>query len=220
MGAADGDKWNATTAAARHRAKPEPQPWGQEKQATWSGMDGRMKKTDLNPVSFTMLGLNTTEPILRPIDLQWDSHFDVDDEWSGINGMAAVDPSSDWNAPVEHWGNYEEPPVLVTLAPPPKEQPRPHKVTEDEKETDDPAGTAANSKKKKKKKKKAEEEAASVSETVSSVPSVNKVSKPEELQPVGPSNKQPPKVPASQKKSEQIMEPPKQAPKKKVRRET
>lgn len=42
--------------------------------------------------------------------------------------MAAADPSSDWNAPVEHWGNYEEPPVLVTPAPVQKEQPVPNKV--------------------------------------------------------------------------------------------
>ncbi|KAG7235583.1 hypothetical protein INR49_002507, partial [Caranx melampygus] len=44
------------------------------------------------------------------------------------DGMAAVDPSSDWNAPAEHWGNYEEPPVSVTMVTPPlKEQPLPNK---------------------------------------------------------------------------------------------
>lgn len=41
--------------------------------------------------------------------------------------MATVDPSSDWNAPVEHWGNYEE--VVVIPAPPPKEQLAPNKVS-------------------------------------------------------------------------------------------
>lgn len=45
-----------------------------------------------------------------------------------LDGMAAADPSSDWNAPVEHWGNYEDPPVLVTPAPVQKEQPVPNKV--------------------------------------------------------------------------------------------
>uniref|UniRef100_A0A3Q3XKS4 Uncharacterized protein n=1 Tax=Mola mola TaxID=94237 RepID=A0A3Q3XKS4_MOLML len=43
------------------------------------------------------------------------------------HGMATVDPSSDWNAPVEHWGNYEE--VVVIPAPPPKEQLAPNKVS-------------------------------------------------------------------------------------------
>lgn len=28
----------------------------------------------------------------------------------------AADSSSDWNAPAEHWGNYEEPPVPVVAA--------------------------------------------------------------------------------------------------------
>lgn len=48
-----------------------------------------------------------------------------------VDGMAGVDPSSDWNAPAEHWGNYEEPPVVVTPAQPPKpkEQPEPNKVS-------------------------------------------------------------------------------------------
>lgn len=49
--------------------------------------------------------------------------------WIFLDGMAAVDPSSDWNAPLEHWGNYEEAPVLATPAPPLKEQPVPNKVS-------------------------------------------------------------------------------------------
>lgn len=43
------------------------------------------------------------------------------------DGMAAVDPSSDWNAPAEHWGNYDE--VVAVPAPPSKEQPVTNKVT-------------------------------------------------------------------------------------------
>lgn len=41
--------------------------------------------------------------------------------------MGAADPSSDWNAPAEHWGNYEE----VAAAPRPpagKEQSGDNKV--------------------------------------------------------------------------------------------
>lgn len=51
----------------------------------------------------------------------------VDDVF--LDGMAAADPSSDWNAPTVYWGNYEEPPVLVKPAPPPKEQSVPCKVS-------------------------------------------------------------------------------------------
>ncbi|XP_037649969.1 metadherin a isoform X2 [Sebastes umbrosus] len=215
-GAMEGTNWSAISTAKPYRATPKPQSWRQETQA-WSGIDGRIK-TDLNPVTFSMMGLNTTDPISNSMELQWPRKPDVDDEWSGSNGTA-VDPSSDWSVPAVHWGNYEEPPVLVTPAPPLKEQPLPNKVSEDEKDTDDPSGGAAKSKKKRKKKKKTEEEAASEAQTVSTVPPVNAVPKPQE--PTAPaSKKQNPSISSSQKKSEPTAEPPKPSQKKKVRRET
>ncbi|XP_076610422.1 metadherin a isoform X1 [Chaetodon auriga] len=210
MGVMEGTKWSAIHTAAHYRAPPKRQSWAKETQVAWSGIDGRIK-TDINPVSFSMLGQNTTDPVANSMELQWSGHLDVDDEWSGFNGMAAVDPSSDWNAPAEHWGNYEEPPVLVTPAPPAKEQPVPNKVSEDEKDVEDPSGAAAKSKKKRKKKKKSEEEAASEAQTANTAP--------QEL-PVAASKKQNPSISSSQKKSEQIAEPPKPSQKKKVRRET
>ncbi|KAE8281864.1 Protein LYRIC Lysine-rich CEACAM1 co-isolated protein Metadherin Metastasis adhesion protein [Larimichthys crocea] len=158
MGSVEGPKWSAISTASHYRAPPKRQSWAQDTQA-WTGIDGRMK-TDLNPVTFSMLGRNTTDPISNSMELQWENQ-PANDEWSGFNGIASVDPSSDWNAPSEHWGNYEEPPMLVTAAPPPKEQPAPNKVSEDEKDTEDLSGGAAKSKKKRKKKKKTEEEAAS-----------------------------------------------------------
>ncbi|XP_029299472.1 metadherin a isoform X2 [Cottoperca gobio] len=217
MGAVDGTKWSAISAPTHYRAPPKPQSWGKETQA-WSGIDGRIK-TDLNSVTFSMLGLNPTDPISNSAELQWARRPDVDDEWSGYNGVAAVDPSSDWNAPVEHWGNYEEPPVLVTPAPPLKEQPVPNKVSEEEKDTDDLASEAAKSKKKRKKKKKSEEEAASEAQIVSTVLLVNTVPKPQEP-PVLASKKQNPSISSAQKKSEPTVEPLKASQKKKVRRET
>ncbi|XP_068584547.1 metadherin a isoform X2 [Cebidichthys violaceus] len=217
MGSMEGTKWSAAPTATHYRAPPKPQSWGQETQA-WSSIDGRIK-TDLNPVTFSMLGLNTTDPISNSMELQWARRPDVDDEWSGFNGMAAVDPSSDWNAPEEHWGNYEEPLVLVTPAAPLKEQPVPNKVSEDEKDTDDPSGGADKSKKKRKKKKKTEEEAAADAQMVSTVTPVNAKPKPQEP-PVLATKKQNPSTSSSQKKSEQIAEPPKASQKKKVRRET
>ncbi|XP_032390897.1 metadherin a [Etheostoma spectabile] len=218
VGAMDGTKWSTIPTTAHYRAQPKPQSWRQETQA-WSGIDGRIKN-DLNPVTFSMLGRNTTDPISNSVDLQWARFPDVDDEWSGLNGVAAVDPSSDWNAPEEHWGNYEEPPVLVTSAPPLKEQHVPNKpVLEDEKDTDDPSGGAAKSKKNRKKKKKTEEEAASEAQTGSPVPLVHTVPKPQEP-PELASKKQNPSISSAQKKSEQIVEPLKPSLKKKVRRET
>ncbi|KAF3833923.1 hypothetical protein F7725_025127 [Dissostichus mawsoni] len=177
----DGPKWSAATTATQYRAPPKPQSWGQETQA-WTGIDGRIK-TDPNPVNFSMLGLNTTD------------------------GIAAADPSSDWSAPAEHWGNYEQPPVMETPAPPLKEQPAPNKVSEDEKDADDVAGGAAKSKKSKKKKKKSDEEAASEAQAsykkkqkamVSTVPLVN-TPKPQEP-PLLTSKKQNPSISSSQSK--------------------
>ncbi|XP_054461413.1 metadherin a isoform X2 [Anoplopoma fimbria] len=217
MAVMEGTKWSSIPTATHYRAPPKTQSWGQETQA-WSGIDGRIK-TDLNPVTFSMLGLNTTDPISNSVELQWPRRPDVDDEWSGFNGMAAVDPSSDWNAPEEHWGNYEEPPVLVTPAPPMKEQPVLNKVSEDEKDNDEPSGGADKSKKKRKKKKKTEEDAASEAQMVSTGPLVNAKPKPQEP-PVQATRKQPPSTSSSQKKSEQTVEPPKPSQKKKVRRET
>ncbi|XP_062291556.1 metadherin a isoform X3 [Scomber scombrus] len=214
MGTMEGTKWSAIHTNTHYRTQPEPQSWGQETQA-WSGINGR-SKTEINPASFSMLGLNTTDSVSNSIGLQWTRHPEVDDEWSGFNGVAAVDPSSDWNAPSEHWGNYEEPPVLATPAPPLKEQPAPSKVSEDEKDSEDPAGGAAKSKKRRRKKKKTEEEAASEAQTASTVP---QVPKPQEL-PAPASKKQNPSISSSQKKSEQVVEPPKPSQKKKVRRET
>ncbi|XP_042362429.1 metadherin a isoform X2 [Plectropomus leopardus] len=216
MAAMEGTKWNTMPTATHYRAPPKTQSWGQETQA-WGGIDSRMK-TDLNPVTFSMLGLNTTDPVSNSMELQWARGPDVDDEWSGFNGIAAVDPSSDWNAPEVHWGNYEEPPLLVTPVPPVKEQPVPNKVSEDEKDTEDPSGGAAKSKKKRKKKKKTEEEAASEAQLVSTTPPVNTVPKLQEP-PVLASKKQNPSISSSQKKPEQTVEPPKPSQKKKVRRE-
>ncbi|XP_070701968.1 metadherin a [Pempheris klunzingeri] len=218
MGVMEGTKWSGISTAAHYRAPPKRQSWAQETQAAWSGVDGRMK-TDLNSVSFSMLGRNTTDPISNPIELQWANHRDVDDEWSGFNGAAAVDPSSDWNPPAEHWGNYEEPPVLVTPTLPLKEQPVPNKVSEDEKDTEDPSGGANKSKKKRKKKKKTEAEAASDTQMESTAPLVNTAPKPQEL-PVLASKKQNPIISSSQKKPEQTVDPPKPSQKKKARKET
>ncbi|XP_042281024.1 protein LYRIC-like [Thunnus maccoyii] len=136
--------------------------WRAEIDESWTVIDRGMQTTDLNLVSFTKLGV---EP--KPVgDLPWLNQPRVDDEWSGLNG-GSVDPSSDWNAPSEAWGNYEEPTPVPAHA---QEQPLPEpaKVNllsaaadddEDEKDKGEPAADgAAKTKKKKKKKKKAAEE--------------------------------------------------------------
>ncbi|XP_071239867.1 protein LYRIC-like isoform X2 [Salvelinus alpinus] len=89
----------------------------------------------------------------------------VEDEWSGLNGdgsAATADRCSDWNAPAEVWGNYEELPAPVVVAPPALEEPLAEtvkQVSDEEREKAEPAadGTGKSKKKKKKKKKPAED---------------------------------------------------------------
>ncbi|XP_055013247.1 metadherin a isoform X2 [Boleophthalmus pectinirostris] len=198
MGALDGPKWSAI---------PATQPWTQETQA-WSGIESRMKN-DLSPVSFSMLGLSTAESTASSIE-QWTNQV-PEDEWSGFNGITAVDPCSDWNAPVEHWGNYEEPPAVEPPAFPLKEQAGMIKMSDDEKDSEDPSEGSSKSKKRRRKKKKTEEETPSVSQMVSSVLKQQELS-------VQVSHK--PSISPAQKKPEEMTDPLKPTQKKKVRKET
>lgn len=158
-----------------HSAAPKSGPWTTSRDQaslwrsgideSWTVIDRGMPPTEISLVSLSGLGVGTAEP--QPVrDLPWLSQPRVDDEWSGLNG-GSVDPSSDWNAPSEAWGNYEEP----TPEPPPapeKPIPEPAQVNlliaaaeddEDEKDKGETAADgAAKTKKKKKKKKKAAEE--------------------------------------------------------------
>ncbi|XP_062279394.1 protein LYRIC-like [Scomber scombrus] len=141
--------------------------WRADIDESWTVIDKGMQATDLNLVSFTKLGVGAVEP--QPVaDLPWLSQPRVDDEWSGLNG-GSVDPGSDWNAPSEAWGNYEEPTPQPAV---PQEQPLPETpkvnllraVADDDEDEKDKGETvadgAAKTKKKKKKKKKAAEEGA------------------------------------------------------------
>ncbi|XP_061786836.1 metadherin a isoform X3 [Nerophis lumbriciformis] len=161
----------ASKFAADYQTQLEAQSWTQESQAAWSSIDVQ-RKSDLNPISFSMLRLN-------PAD-----------------GVTPVDSTSDWNAPVEHWGNYEEPPVTATLVQR-KDKTILNKVSED-KVCEDLAGEAVKSKKKREKKKRPEEEAASEPQVV------NAVLKPQQL-PALASKKQSPNS-LSQKRTEQVAE--------------
>uniref|UniRef100_A0A8C5MWI0 Metadherin n=1 Tax=Leptobrachium leishanense TaxID=445787 RepID=A0A8C5MWI0_9ANUR len=113
--------WNPETGDAN--GKDWSVPWSERAifpgLAPWSAVDGRVNKVDPRPPSFSTIGLNhaipavLNDPGTRPIvsDSQWDvapTESCVDDEWGGLNGLSSSDPSSDWNAPAEVWGNYDE----------------------------------------------------------------------------------------------------------------
>ncbi|XP_065759561.1 protein LYRIC isoform X8 [Muntiacus reevesi] len=112
---------------------------------------------------------STAEPVSQSTtsDYQWDVSRNqpyIDDEWSGLNGLSSADPSSDWNAPAEEWGNWvdeERASLLKSQEPIPDDQ----KVSDDDKEKGEGTLPTGKSKKKKKKKKKQGEDNALAQDT-------------------------------------------------------
>uniref|UniRef100_A0A1A7XWY6 Metadherin a n=1 Tax=Iconisemion striatum TaxID=60296 RepID=A0A1A7XWY6_9TELE len=207
MGSVEATKWTPIPAATRYRPQNDPQPWAQEAHA-WSSVDGQKKN-----MSLPVLGRNPKDS-----ELQWKNRPGVDDEWSGFNVTAATDPSSDWSAPVEHWGNYEEPPVLVAAASLQKDQTVPIKILEEDKDNEDPSETAT-SKKKRKKKKKTEEELKSDPQMLNTA-AVGAANKTHELSVLQSTSKTTSISSSPQKKCEPTAELHKPSQKKKARRET
>ncbi|KAL8181874.1 UNVERIFIED_CONTAM: hypothetical protein K2H54_033234 [Gekko kuhli] len=143
--------------------------------AAWSGVDGRINTPEQSSASFSSLGLNpavsgsSSESVSQPgtTDFQWDlnrNQAHVDDEWSGLNGLSPTDPSSDWNAPAEEWGNWVEEEKAPSTPQLEEALSEVQKISDDDREKTEPTlhNTASGkSKKKKKKKKKQGEEASS-----------------------------------------------------------
>ncbi|XP_068252935.1 LOW QUALITY PROTEIN: protein LYRIC [Nyctibius grandis] len=139
--------------------------------AAWN-VDARINTSEQNSTSFSSFGLtpgvsgsnNESVSQAGTSDFQWDlSHAQppVDDEWSGLNGLSSADPSSDWNAPAEEWGNWVDEEKVATV-PQPEEISDIQKASDNEREKAEPilqCSTSGKSKKKKKKKKKQGEEA-------------------------------------------------------------
>uniref|UniRef100_A0A8C4V762 Metadherin n=1 Tax=Falco tinnunculus TaxID=100819 RepID=A0A8C4V762_FALTI len=219
--------------------------------AAWN-VDARINTSEQNSTTFSSFGLtpgvsgSNSESVSQAgaSDFQWDlSHAQppVDDEWSGLNGLSSADPSSDWNAPAEEWGNWVDEEKVASV-PQPEEIPDVQKTSDNEREKAEPilqSSTSGKSKKKKKKKKKQGEEANSPAQpeeapslAVSTEPSVivsqsdsDKMASqvPQMLQEtdVSSPNIKQNSVPPPQTKSEESWESPKQVKKKKkARRET
>ncbi|XP_074741174.1 protein LYRIC isoform X4 [Strix uralensis] len=219
--------------------------------AAWN-VDARINTSEQNSTSFSSFGLtpgvsgSNSESVSQAgtSDFQWDlSHAQpaVDDEWSGLNGLSSADPSSDWNAPAEEWGNWVDEEKVASV-PQPEEISDVQKASDNEREKAEQnlqSSTSGKSKKKKKKKKKQGEDTNSPAQpeeapslALSTEPSVivsesdsDKVASqvPQMLQEtdVSSPNIKQNSVPPPQTKSEESWESPKQVKKKKkARRET
>ncbi|KAM6126072.1 protein LYRIC isoform 2-T2 [Pterocles gutturalis] len=139
--------------------------------AAWN-VDARINTSEQNSTSFSSFGLtpgvsgsnNESVSQAGTSDFQWDlSHAQppVDDEWSGLNGLSSADPSSDWNAPAEEWGNWVDEDKVASV-PQPVEISDVQKASDTEREKAETilqSSTSGKSKKKKKKKKKQGDEA-------------------------------------------------------------
>ncbi|KAM5281508.1 protein LYRIC isoform 3-T3 [Ctenodactylus gundi] len=150
------EKWNSVPPASVGKRKTEQSAWTQDPgDANANGKDWGRNWSDRS--IFSGIG-STAEPVSQSStsDYQWDVSRNqpyIDDEWSGLNGLSSADPSSDWNAPAEEWGNWvdeERASLPKSQEPTPDDQ----KVSDDDKEKGEGALPTGKSKKKKKKKKK------------------------------------------------------------------
>ncbi|XP_019570546.1 protein LYRIC isoform X5 [Rhinolophus sinicus] len=117
------EKWNSVPPTSAGKRKTEPSAWGQD-----TG-DANANGKD------------------------WGRSWSDRSIFSGIDGLSSADPSSDWNAPAEEWGNWvdeERASLLKSQEPIPDDQ----KVSDDDKEKEEGTLPTGKSKKKKKKKKK------------------------------------------------------------------
>ncbi|XP_037658291.1 protein LYRIC isoform X4 [Choloepus didactylus] len=119
----DEEKWNSISPASAGKRKTEPSAWIQD-----TG-DANANGKD------------------------WGRSWSDRSIFSGIDGLSSADPSSDWNAPAEEWGNWveeERASLLKSQEPIPGDQ----KVSDEDKEKGEGTLSSGKSKKKKKKKKK------------------------------------------------------------------
>ncbi|XP_031215557.1 protein LYRIC isoform X3 [Mastomys coucha] len=117
------EKWNSVPPASAGKRKPEPSAWTQDTGDTHA--NGK----------------------------DWGRNWSDRSIFSGIDGLSSADPSSDWNAPAEEWGNWvdeDRASLLKSQEPISNDQ----KVSDDDKEKGEGALPTGKSKKKKKKKKK------------------------------------------------------------------
>lgn len=168
------EKWNSVSPASSGKRKAEPAAWGPdpgEASASSTSANGKDWGRSWSDRSiFSGIG-SAAEPVSQSSasDYQWDigrSQPYIDDEWSGLNGLSSADPSSDWNAPAEEWGNWvDEERVSLRKSQEPIPDDQKHQVSDDDKEKGEGTFTTGKSKKKKKKKKKQGEENSSAQDT-------------------------------------------------------
>uniref|UniRef100_A0A8D0EUF9 Metadherin n=1 Tax=Strix occidentalis caurina TaxID=311401 RepID=A0A8D0EUF9_STROC len=130
------EKWTSVPSATAGKRKTETSAWGQDTgDANGNGKDWGV----------TLVGRPWKERSL----------------FTPIDGLSSADPSSDWNAPAEEWGNWVDEEKVASV-PQPEEISDVQKASDNEREKAEQnlqSSTSGKSKKKKKKKKKQGEDA-------------------------------------------------------------
>ncbi|KAM6376262.1 protein LYRIC isoform 4-T4 [Alca torda] len=158
------EKWTSVPSTAAGKRKTETSAWGQDTgDANGNGKDwgvtlvGRpwKERSLFNPIAAWNVDarINTSE--------QNSTSFSSFGLTPGVSdGLSSADPSSDWNAPAEEWGNWVDEEKVASV-PQPEEISDIQKASDNEREKAEPilqSSTSGKSKKKKKKKKKQGEE--------------------------------------------------------------
>ncbi|NXX48949.1 LYRIC protein, partial [Tricholaema leucomelas] len=162
------EKWTSVPSAAAGKRKAEPSAWGQDAgDANGNGKDwgvslvGRPWKE--RPL-FTPMGKLCQRKLAALKHFCRKAFFSNIPEQSLfshllLDGLSSADPSSDWNAPAEEWGNWVDEEKIASV-------PQPEEISDVQKASDNEkaeavlqGATSGKSKKKKKKKKKQGEEA-------------------------------------------------------------
>ncbi|XP_012999441.1 protein LYRIC isoform X3 [Cavia porcellus] len=149
----NGGGWNEKPVKLSSQMSAGEEKWNSVPPATTAG------KRKAEPSAWTQ---DTSDTNLNGRD--WGRNWSDRSIFSGIDGLSSADPSSDWNAPAEEWGNWvdeERASLLKSQEPAPDDE----KVSDDDKEKGEGANTTGKSKKKKKKKKKQGEDTSVAQDT-------------------------------------------------------
>ncbi|XP_040519431.1 protein LYRIC isoform X3 [Gallus gallus] len=165
------EKWTPVSSATAGKRKTETSAWAQDA----ADANGNGKDWGVSLVSRPW----KERSLFTPIDA-WkvDARINTSEQNStsfssfgltpGVSdGLSSADPSSDWNAPAEEWGNWVDEEKVASVPQPEEALSDVQKALDNEREKAEPvlqSSTSGKSKKKKKKKKKQGEEANSPSQ--------------------------------------------------------
>ncbi|KAJ7397827.1 Protein LYRIC [Pitangus sulphuratus] len=159
------EKWTSVPSTAAGKRKTETLAWGQDTgDANGNGKDwgvGLVSRPWKERSLFTPIAAWNVDARINTSEQNSTSFSSFGLTPAVSDGLSSADPSSDWNAPAEEWGNWVDEEKVASV-PQREERSDIQKISDNEREKAEPilqSSTSGKSKKKKKKKKKQGEEA-------------------------------------------------------------